>query len=173
MPIVAHDFDVIPGHTYTYRIRYEALNSYAGIRGELKDPADAEQLTLFSPWSPVSRKVVPQSDLYFYLTKANRKRGEATVSVYKKSRRGYQEAKFKVKVGDEIGGEKRLGTPKGDFSTGSVCVDLDFRRKVNGKTTLAMIYVNQNDGSLHERFLSLDTGDAFRKQLTPQRTARR
>ncbi|MFQ5412329.1 MAG: hypothetical protein ACE5EC_08515, partial [Phycisphaerae bacterium] len=175
MPIVAHDLDAIPGHTYVYRIRYEALNNYAGIRGELKNPADAERLTVFSPWSPISRKVAPRSDIYFYLTKANRNRGEVTVTVYKKkkSRGGFDEAKFKVKVGDEIGGEKRLGKPKGDFSTGSVCVDLDFRRKVDGKTTVAMVYVDQNDGSLRERFLSLDTDDAFRKQLDEKRTARR
>ena len=72
MPIVAHDLDVQPGHTYVYRIRYEVFNVYAGNPGELANPEDALKLTVFSGWSPVSRPVEVTSDTYFYLSKSDR-----------------------------------------------------------------------------------------------------
>jgi len=65
MPLVAYDFSAEPGHQYEYRMRYEVLNIYAGNRTDLLNPRDAEKLTIFSDWSPPTRPILVQSDLYF------------------------------------------------------------------------------------------------------------
>ncbi|HWL93819.1 MAG TPA: hypothetical protein VNT79_09815 [Phycisphaerae bacterium] len=166
MPIVAYDLSPVPGHTYTYRMRYEVLNMFVGNQGELRDPADAEKLTVFSDWSPETRPVTLESDTYFYLTKADDKKGEVTVTVFKKrGRETAKDATFKVTPGAEIGGEKRRGTTKTDFSTGAICLDIDFKRKINGKTEVALIYVDTNDGGVREKYLSYDRKDKFRQAL--------
>lgn len=174
MPIVAYDMTPVPGHTYTYRIRYEVLNMFAGNTGELLDPADATKVTVFSGWSPETRPVTIESDTYFYLTKADNGKAEVTVAVYKKKGRdAARQATFKVKVGDEIGGEKRRGKTRMDFSTGAVCLDINFNRKINGKTDVSIVYVDLSDGSVHEKLLSVDKKDKFRESLDSEKTARR
>lgn len=155
MPIAAHDLGVIPGHVYRYRIRYEIFNIFAGQPNELKNRDDAAKLTLFSDWSPSSRPVEIESDITLYLTKANRKRREATVTVRKKTRSGEVRADFKVTVGDEIGGKKTSGRPKGDFTSGAVCVDIDFARVIDGKRDVVLVYVDKPSGHLRELRLSL------------------
>ncbi len=174
MPIVAYDMSAVPGHTYTYRIRYEVLNIFAGNTGELLDPADAEKMTVFSGWSPETRPVRIESDTYFYLTKADDKKNEVTVTVYKKKGRdAAKQATFKVQVGAEIGGEKRRGKSKVDFSTGAICLDIDFNRKIDGRTDVSLVYVDTTDGSVHEKLLSIDKKDKFREALESEETARR
>ncbi|MBK8269176.1 MAG: hypothetical protein IPK83_13065 [Planctomycetes bacterium] len=174
MPIVAYDMDVVAGHTYEYRIRYEVFNTFAGNTSELLNPVDAEKLTVFSGWSPASRPVTIESDTYFYLTKADDNKKELTVTVYKKKGRdSVKEATFKVAIGEEIGGEKRKGTSKTDFTTGAICLDIDFNRKVNGKTDVTLVYVDTRDGSVREKYLSTDKSDKFRKALTSEKTAGR
>ncbi len=164
MPIVAHDLTAVPGRTYVYRMRYEVYNVLVGASGELLEPDDARRLTLISDWSPESREVHIESDTLFYLTKDDRSKREVTVTVYKKSRSGWQDAEFKVKVGEAIGGKPTRGT-RGDFTTGAVCVDIDFGRKNNGKSDVALVYVDTNTGMIHERLLSADLTAPQRKQL--------
>lgn len=154
MPIAAYDLDAEPGHRYRYRLRYEILNRFAGNGGELRDPTDAEKLTLFSAWSPVSRPVEIRSNIRFFLTKANARRGEVTVTVHKKLRTGWKTAEFRVKVGDKIGGRRSKGRDRGDYSTDAFCVDIDFDRKVNGKSDVVLVYVDRNDGRVRELYLS-------------------
>ncbi|MBN2561247.1 MAG: hypothetical protein JXQ75_09990 [Phycisphaerae bacterium] len=165
MPLVAHDLDVVPGHTYIYRMRYEVLNTYAGITGELENPEEAERLTVFSDWSPVSRPVEPESDVYFFLSKADPKRAEVTVTVYKKTRVDWKSKDFKIKVGDEIGRNDRR-VKKADFTTSAVCVDIDFDRTGDGGKTTAMVYLDTDSGILRERLLSEDRKSKLRKKLS-------
>ena len=176
MPIVAHDLDLRPDHTYVYRMRYEVFNYYAGDSGELTDPADADKLAVLSNWSPPSREVVIQSGVRFFLTKASGKKGAATVTVYKRSRGTWESSDFEVDVGGEIGGVKvRRGGRKIDFATGSVCVDIDFDRKTNGKSDVALVYVDENDGKLREVLLRDDkkAHEAFRRGQLGGKAARR
>ncbi|MBX3393978.1 MAG: hypothetical protein KF841_01285 [Phycisphaerae bacterium] len=174
MPILAYDLDVVPGHTYLYRTRYEVINIFAGNVGELLDPADARKLTIFSGWSPPSRPVTVESDTYFYLTRADDKKNEVTVTVFKrKGKETPRESTFKISIGDEIGGEKKTGATKTDFSTGAVCIDIQFNRKLNDKNDVVMVYVDLSDGSVREKYLSVDRNDKFRKSLTSDRTAGR
>lgn len=179
MPIMAHDLDAEPGRTYVYRMRYEVLNSYAGSPGELKNPKDAEVLTLVSGWSPPSRPVEPASDVVFFLTQAEPKKQDVSVSVHKKTRTGWKDQVYKIKVGEPIGQKEKLGPNKGvDFTTGVVCVEIDFDRldpAPGGKKTVAMIYVDPADGKLHERYLTRDLKDKDKivKRLGEQATAMR
>ncbi len=171
MPIVAHDLDAPPGGTYVYRMRYEVYNVYAGNPGELSNPNDARRLTLFSGWSPESRRVEVTSDTYFYLTKADSRRGDVTVTVFKvDKRRGIEKKDYRVKVGDPIGRRERTGT-KTDFSTGTICVDIDFQRLVDGKQDVALVYLDPADGVLRERVLSFDRKDKNLQKLLEERSA--
>lgn len=174
MPVVAHDLNVEPGHTYVYRVRYEVYNVYAGNPGELANPDDARRLTVFSGWSPASRPVEVTSDTYFYVTKADRAKKEVTVSVFKVTRRGAETRRkdYRVQVGDPIG-RKELTGSKLNFSTGLECVDIDFDRVVDGQKDVSMIYVDPRDGSLGERLLSRDKKDKAFLRLTEARTAAR
>lgn len=174
MPVMAYDPDAVPGHEYVYRMRYEVYNVFCGDRGEMRNRADAEKLTVFSDWSPLSRPVKIESDIYLYLTDKNNKKQEVTVTVYKKVRRGWSKQDFKVRVGDEIGRKVALGRNKGvDFRTGAICVDIEFNRKVRGKSDVAMAYVNVDDGGLRERLLASDKNDKFRRGLVSRSTARK
>lgn len=172
MPIVAHDLDVQPGHTYVYRMRYEVYNVFAGNPGELANPDDARRLTVFSGWSPPSRPVEIISDTYFYLSKADRAKKEVTVTIFKVSRRDTKRQDYRVRVGEPIGRKERRGS-KADYSTGVICVDIDFDRVVDGQKDVSMIYVDPSDGSLKERLLSRDKKDKVLQRLMESRTADR
>ena len=177
MPIMAHDLGAVPGHTYQYRMRYEVFNIYAGSPGELKDPSQAKRLTLFSGWSPGSRPVEVSADVYFFLTKADPKKEEATITVFKKTRAGWKNQDYKVQAGAKIGRKEKRGPNKGvDFTTNVLCVDLDFAKTdpaPGGKRTVALQYVHRDDGQLRERFLSRDRKSKLMKRLRGTRTAAR
>ncbi len=163
MPILAHDITAIPGHTYVYRIRYEAVNMFAGNTAELRNPRDAQRITVFSDWSPESRPVEIKSDTYFYVTKADKAKKEVTVSIFKVTRAGATRQEFKISAGEEIGKkDKRPGRP--DFSTGSLCVDIDFDR-AGGKNDATLVYASAADGVLFERSLARDLKDPVYKRL--------
>ena len=164
MPLVAHDLTALAGHTYTYRLRYEVLNVFAGNEAALLNPADAAKVTLFSEWSPESRPVEIPSDLYYYLTKADKAGGKATVIVLRKSARGVDKQEYIVRAGDKIGRKEPQGR-KLDFTTGATCVDVDFDRVVDGKKDVSLVYSDPADGSLYERFLSKDSQDKTLKKL--------
>lgn len=177
MPLMAHDLDVLPGHTYVYRMRYEVLNLFAGMPGELRNAEDARRLTLFSDWSPESRPVTIDSDVYFFLTKADPRKREATVTVYKKTRTGWKDEDYKVSLGESIGEKATRGANKGiDFSTRAVCVDLEFDcldPAPGGKKTVRMVYIDPDSGQLRDRYLARDRKNKLIQQLTDQRTAGR
>jgi hypothetical protein len=172
MPLVAHDFSPEPGRTYTYRMRYEILNIYAGNARELNHPRDAEALTVFSDWSPATRPILVQSDTYFYLTKADRAKKEAVVTVIRDLKaRGVSRKDYKLQVGERIGREEKTGQ-KVDFRTGAICLEIDFDRLVDGKSDVALVYVDTNDGGVRERFLSRDNQDPYLKALLAKKPAR-
>ncbi|MCZ6816016.1 MAG: hypothetical protein O7F76_04865 [Planctomycetota bacterium] len=161
MPIVALDLNVVAGRTYEYRIRYEVYNHFAGNTDILKDPADASKLTLWSDWSPPSRKVDVKSDIEFFISNVSRrKKDQVQVAVYKTSRANQVDQRtFSVQVGDAIGGPGGGKTKGVDFSTGMICVDLDFDAKVDGANDVAMAYVNKTDGTLWVRYFNRDKSD--------------
>jgi hypothetical protein len=170
MPILAHDLDAASGKTYVYRIRYEIVNVYAGNRSELANPADADKVTLLSAWSPPSRPVEIKSDTYIFLTKADRAKREVTVTVCKVTRRGVNKKDFKVQVGEEIGKKDKLGA-KIDYTTGLVCVDIDFDRVTGTKKDVAIVVLEKEAGAHRERLLSRDRQDKLLQRLTDQRSA--
>lgn len=176
MPIMAHDLTVEPGRTYVYRIRYEVLNIYAGSPGDLKNADDAKLVTISSNWSPSSRPIEVAGDLMFFLAQADPKKQDVTVAVYKKTRTGWKNQEYKIKVGETIGQKEKLGPNKGiDFATGLLCVDIDFDRldpSPGGKKTVAMIYTDPADGRLRQRYLSRDRKDKDKmgKQLVSAAT---
>ncbi len=177
MPIMAHDITAVPGHRYQYRIRYEALNIYAGNPGELKNPADAEVLTLVSDWSPPSRPVRVEHDTYFFLTKADPAKEEVTVRVFKQTRAGWRNEDFRVRVGERIGEKMRRGPNKGlDFDAGALCIDIDFDRMdpaPDGKKTVNLVYADTASGTLREKYLSRDRKDPLIQELSRSQTAQR
>ncbi len=177
MPILAHDMGAVPGHTYQYRMRYEVLNNFAGRPGELKDPAQAQRVTLVSDWSPETRPLEVSSDVYYFLTKADPKKEEVTVTVFKKTRAGWKNNDYKVQAGEKIGRKEKRGPNKGvDFTTNVLCVDIDFTKTdpaPDGKRTVAMQYVDEEDGQLRERFLSRDRKNKLMRRLQNDRTASR
>jgi len=143
MPIAAYDLNAVPGHTYKYRIRYEIINHYAGNAGELRNPNDASQLTLFSDWSPATREVRVEAEKQFFLTAANPRGGQARVSIWEKSRGGFNKKDVEVVIGDMIG------------DTGAECIDLIFNEDINGRQDTVMVYIAK-DGSLRQSLLSVD-----------------
>ena len=171
MPLVAHDLDALPGHTYVYRMKYEVFNIYAGNPAELASLEDAKSLTVASGWSPESRPVEVKSDTYFYLTKADARKGEVTFTVFKMSRKGPEKKEYRVKIGEEIGRKERRGS-KGDFSTGTICVDIDFDRLFDGKKDVSVVCMNPADGRLQERILSVDRRDPNYEKLNGRRASR-
>lgn len=174
MPIVAHDVTVEPGHTYQYRIAYDVYNVFAGNRSELRDPADAERLVMTSPWSESSRSVEIESDTHFFVTDQSEQKQNVTVTVFKKARGGWRSAKFKVQVGDAIGGKLTKGPSKGtDFSTDAICLDIDFKRTEGDRTTVAMVFVDATDGVLRERLLVRGKNNALYEELSRRKTARK
>lgn len=154
MPILAYDLTAVPGHSYQYRIRYEALNLYAGKAYELRDPAGASEITVFSDWSPPTPPVQIDSDIQFYLTDAREQRNkpEVKVTIWKRNRRKWEKQDFRLAVGESIGRKDKSGT---DFSTGAVVVDIRLNEMVNGKRDTVLVYVTP-DGSLHESVMSVD-----------------
>ena len=168
MPILGYDLSPQPGHTYVYRMRYEMLNPFAGNSAELKNPTDAAKLTVFSDWSSESRPVEITSDIYFYLTKADKAKKEVVVTVFKVTKRATQKQEFRISAGEEIG-KKDKKKPGADFSTGAVCVDIDFDREIDGKKEIALIYAQ--DGNLRQKVLSRDLKDKVFRRLNEIKTA--
>jgi len=174
MPIMAHDLSAIPGHTYVYRIRYEVLNIFAANPGALADREDAGHVTLVSDWSPPSRPVEIPSETRIFVTGAERDRGQVTVTVYKKNRRGWASEEYKVAVGETIGRKERRGPNRGiDFSTGLVVVDIDFDRRSDGKDDVAMVYASVDGSRIGENLLLRDRSDPARRRLSQQLAANR
>jgi len=164
MPILAHDIDVEVGHTYQYRMCQEVLNHFAGVPGALVNPADAEKLTLFSDWSPPSPPVEAEGDLYFFLSKADAKARQVTVTVFRKTSTVWTRKDFVIGVGDEIGrNDPRV--KRADFSTNALCIDLDFDRVAGGAKTTSMTYLDLGSGAVRERLLTDDLRSELRKRL--------
>jgi hypothetical protein len=164
MPIVAHDLTALPGHTYVYRMRYEIYNIYAGNPSALVNPDDAQKLTLMSDWSPESRPVEIPSDMYFFLTKADKAAGKATVTVFRRKPGFVDKQEFQVLAGEKIGKKEEKGA-KRDFSTGAMCIEVDFDRLVDGKKDVALVYADPASGALSERLLSRDSQSKLLRQL--------
>ena len=172
----AHDAEVgsvQSGATYQYRMRVFLYNRYAAAPDELKDPRDAEKPFIIGPWSEPSGAVKIPLDTRFFLTKGTSDGSAVTVEVFKWFEGYWLNKKFKVGIGERIGGVKRAQLPGEkplvDFDTGAVVVDIErehpFRRRDSAKDgsfdfeklagTLALVYAGV-DGSLHKRLLGLD-----------------
>lgn len=164
MPIMANDIDVEPGHVYQYRMCQEVLNHFAGVPGALANPADAERLTLYSDWSLPSAAVEAEGDLYFFLSKADAKARQVTVTVFRKTSTVWIRKDFTIAVGDEIGRNDRR-VKRTDFSTNSLCIDIDFKRTVGNAKTTSMVYLDLDSGAVRERLLVEDLRSELRKRL--------
>jgi hypothetical protein len=159
MPIAALDLDAVAGQTYVYRIRYEILNPFVGEPAELKDPSDAERLTLVSEWSPPSAPVEIRSDTYFYLTSVNPKARTAEIEIFRLHSKQWFRTAAKIAVGEPIGKSQKIRRDTVNFYTGAVALD------VLAENGGALVYVDRMDGRLHERSVTRDAADPKRTEL--------
>ncbi len=159
MPICALDLDATAGQTFVYRIRYEILNPFVGEPGEMKDPADAERLTLVSEWSPPSAPVEVRSDTYFYLASVNEKARTAQIEIYRLVSKLWRRDVQTVALGEPIGKSKKERRVNVNYYTGTTAVD------ILGADGGSLVYVDTADGRLHERSVARDALDPKRKEL--------
>jgi hypothetical protein len=165
---------VLSGRTYQYRCRVRVYNRYAAMPAPLTNQRDAEKIELTSAWSEPSEPVTVPLDTVVFIKSARQDRRECKVDVFKWVAGEWLRRTFDVKVGDRIGSEQRVDTPKGqrqpvNFDAGGAVVDIDFKRpfrpatqKGGGKAdkdTTALVYVD-DAGELHERLLDLDKASA-------------
>jgi hypothetical protein len=168
-------------------------NRYAAAPGELKNPKDAEQVCLQSPWSEASDPVTIPEDTRFFLASGNaRSRDGVKVHLFTWFEGTWVEYRQLLAIGQPIGGEHRVTVtlpdgskdrPNVGFATGAVVVDIDYDRPLRKQrvkrkdgsfdwdsgtgaagSTVALVFADA-DGNLHERLLELDRGGPEYKQM--------
>ncbi len=122
----AHDITAEPGATYRYQLKVQAFNQYATIADRLKDPRDALKVYIESKWSPLTDPVVIPSQQRVFLASA--KIESAQFDIYQWFRGMWVREKFSAKIGEKIGGPKRvlIGRERTNvqFETGARLVEL-------------------------------------------------
>src|SRR5688572_9333224 len=80
--IWAHDDTVQPGKTYRYRVRYTLLNPLFNKPGVAKNPADARQFAIESPFSDWGPAIEVPSLTNFFIANALMNQGKVRFDVY-------------------------------------------------------------------------------------------
>ena len=170
----AHDAgigSVRSGRTYQYRMRARVYNRYCGTPPLLNDPYDAERVELVGPWSDPSDPITVPLDEVIILKSSREAKGECKVEIFKWVAGVWVMKPFNVKVGEHIGDEARVDTPRTlrdvvNFDSGAMVVDIDFNRPYRSRSkkggrlgpmteTVALTHVDST-GQLHESLLDLD-----------------
>jgi len=183
-----HDDTVEPGKTYRYRMRVRLWNRYVGQLKPVKNDDLARQAVIVGAWSLPTRPVTVPPNTYFFVRGAVPGSDSASVEVWKWRKGRWVKELFDVRVGDVIGGKKRIKTDEFDadlqpvyadvdFSTGAVVLDLrpDARimQRIPGKQgftyreqeSLVLVYLDPADGRVKEKAALLDRYDPVRKRL--------
>jgi len=176
---------VVGGQTYQYRMRAKLFNLYAGQPKPLKNKEDATKWFIHSEWSEPSDPVYIQPETQFFVRTGSEKRGDVSVDLYKWYKGVWVGGTFKVKVGDQIGGEARTQgpdeenpTPLVDFATGVTVVDVDFHRPIRSRDkasktgvkyvkageTVALVLMDEA-GTVFERLASIDREDPHSRTM--------
>ena len=179
----AHDaesFSVRSGRTYQYRMRARIYNQSQAKPTVLNKPEDAEVAYLVGEWSEPSVPVGIAPDTVFFVKsskpgKDDPAEGKCSVEVFKWYHGEWIKARFDARVGDVVGGRKRVEAPdmegrpvreRINFDTGARVVAIEFDRpwyerrgsrftNPDGNTT-SLIWVDET-GQLHENLESVDT----------------
>jgi hypothetical protein len=172
-PIWVHDLSAEPGRTYQYRIQVLAYNNYVGAPAEVKNPADAEAVTVASAWdeNPWSDPIAVEPDTYFFFTRGNKRDQTASIEVYQYRGGAWQRVYRKFAVGKRVAYE--------DIDTGMTVIDLDVdaRRVVPteshardreyevGEQQVEVLLLADANGNLEERISEIDKDSPLRTEL--------
>lgn len=123
----AHDMQAEPGATYRYELKIQAFNQYVAIADRLKNPIqDATKIYIESEWSPPTDPVRVPSQQRVFLASA--KTEAAQFEVYKWFQGAWLREKFSTKIGERIGGSRRVMVEgrrtNVEFETGLLLLDL-------------------------------------------------
>ncbi len=104
--VFAHDLTAEPGASYRYQMKIQAFNQYATVVERMKDPLDALEIYIESEWSePTAAVVIPSQQRVFL---ASAKEESAQFDIYQWVRGAWVKEKFNAKIGERIGGSKRV-----------------------------------------------------------------
>lgn len=123
----AHDTEAEPGSTYRYQLKIQAFNYYVAIADRLKNPLeDATKIYIESEWSPPTDPVKVPSQQRVFLASA--KAEAAQFEIYKWFQGSWLREKFSTKIGERIGGSRRIVVDGQrthvEFETGLLLLDL-------------------------------------------------
>jgi len=173
-----HDTSLIPLRTYQYRVRVKLINPLLTYDKIAKAPADAEQVSLVSPWSQWSDPFsVPQAAEFFVIG-SNAYSRTVRVRAFARSLGQIVRKDFNVAQGWSVGAKAVVevtnpadGQPievPVDFSTGAVAVAIDFEKSIRTpsitRKTVELLYLDEN-GTLRKRTLAGDEASARYRQL--------
>ncbi len=184
-----HDQSVEPGRTYRYRLRVNLWNCYVGRPRLLKRAAQAERSVLLGRWSEPSAPISVAPDRYFFVCGAQPRQVTVTVEVWKWHGGDWVSRRFRVGVGDLIGGvcDVKLGrgpdqdpdAQRIDFGTRAVVLDLSFDEPLSvrqpalkagpftyrdTRSAVAAIF-DPLCGQLQQRWAAIDRYDPLRRML--------
>jgi len=174
-----HDTTPELGRQYRYRLRLVVVSPLLGRPGVVKDKADADKLSVATPWSEWSEPVGVQKSPEFFLTGSMSMMDRVAVTVFKEKWGQQISERFNVGRGQRI--RKKVsrklmyydGTEKPveiDFDTGAWAVDFAFKVPVPRSggifsSDTELIYIDAK-GGLNRRSLQDDQNSQRFKTLT-------
>ena len=173
-----HDTSLVPLRTYQYRVRVKLVNPLLTYDKVAKTPADAEQVSLVSPWSQWSDPFSVQQAAEFFVTGFNTYNRTVRVRAFARSLGQIVRKDFNVSQGWSIGARAVVAVTNPadgqpievpvDFSTGAIAVAIDFEKLTRTpsitRKTVELLYLDEN-GTLRKRTLAGDEASARYRQL--------
>ena len=163
-PLWVNDTTVEPGKTYSYRLRLQAVNPYAGWANDLENPKDAGKVVVDGQWSQWSDPITVKPTKYLFFTSAKEDEKAARVEVYEWSEGDWDNGNTWVKVGQTVAFKKG----RTEFNYDALVLDIDFERPYRDrkegrdgrisyydKATAALTLVNSR-GEVEERIAVAD-----------------
>ncbi|MGD8454068.1 MAG: hypothetical protein PVJ57_19820 [Phycisphaerae bacterium] len=136
VPVWVHDTNVIPGHTYRYRMRVDLWNAYVAREDLLANADDASRCLLAGQWSAPSEPYTVARDVQFFICGVSPAAKSVYVEVWKWYEGTWFRRSFPVTVGEVIGtvcdvaigrdGAGHTLRAPVDFSTGALALDVRF-----------------------------------------------
>jgi len=170
LEVWAHDVGLTVGREFQYRIRLAVLNPLFGQFQDVTQKADAELLTLMTPWSGWSPPASAARPTRFFVVGGAEQQGIVMVQAFSEKWAQPVTTSFRVLRGEPIRATvtKTVRRPDGqteqapvDFDTGALAVDFNFRRRhrlANTDivlTTTELLYLDA-EGALRTRTEAAD-----------------
>ncbi len=158
------------GKLYRFRIRIKMVNPLLTYDSDIKNPEEAKQAYVHTPWSAWSTPVsVPHFAQMFLTSYSGSPVFNGTVTIFAKSHGQVVKQQMSVLPGDPIGRPAKVEVTDPvkqekisddvNFATGNVVIALNFDQPIYRgpvpKKTLEMIYLDAN-GQLQSRLLEVD-----------------